>query len=450
MAGIPNFEALVAEITNPDSDLNRPKTDADMLARRPPASREGYLRMIGAHLPNPPPNTLDRSNARTEEERTRIVQEAQAAVAALREGRSLDGDDDSDLSSEPGIDSDGPGLPWQPPEADISPEQIREERSKRAANIFKNFDLLQGILERHEAVIQKRWKKKTKEQKRKIILSAWKHGEMPKVHRPDFVAFKEQDETRGKACPRYQTSFMWPFLNQEDLVKPRTLLMLMNSRGRHPPAEFAVADIEAIHLGIVGHAIQPAFLDEHVMRFTGRKEAATYGELLHWDDHPDAFNWLMNRKHQMPGEGLLILESQDVTMEFLVDCVKAILHDIEGAALLEAAPQPEPPASELETGEAVSWTLLAAEAPYRPPSSLSFARLERLLKAKLDVVEDHIWSMREDPSYFASTVQDAWEHRQDHIKDRRGERHPLFRHGREDLLWGRTIRMCCRTLLEWI
>lgn len=216
----------------------------------------------------------------------------------------------------------------------------------------------------------------------------------------------------------------------------------MNSRGRHPPANFAAADLESIHLGIVSFAIKHAFLNEHVMLFTGHNDASSYGKLLHWDDHPEAFDWLMNRRHMQPGEGLLVLESQDKTTQFLVDCAKAILHDIDDSVLLNAMPQPEPPASELQATEAISWASLAAEAPYRVPSSLSFARLESLLKAKRDAAEDHIWSMREDPAYFVSAMKDAFEHRQDHIKDRYGEPHPLFRFGREDLLWGRVIRTC--------
>lgn len=84
--------------------------------------------------------------------------------------------------------------PWQGPSPDITPQQIREERATRASCIFENYDLLRGILDRHEATVQKRWKKKTKEQKRKVIVSAWKGTEMPKTHRPDIQAFKN----RGK------------------------------------------------------------------------------------------------------------------------------------------------------------------------------------------------------------------------------------------------------------
>ncbi|KAK4499316.1 hypothetical protein PRZ48_009829 [Zasmidium cellare] len=338
-----------------------------------------------------------------------------------------------------GSGSNGPSVPWQPPPPDVSPAEIRKERSQRATRIFQNYDLLRGILDRHEATIQKRWKKKTKEQKRKIITAAWKDDNLPKMHRPDFEAFRKQVDSQGKAGKLHRASFMWPFLNQEDLVKPRSLLLLMNSRGRNSPAEFAAADIEAIHLGIVSYAIKPAFLNEHVMLFTGRNTASAYGELISWDDHPDAFDWLMNRKHMQPGEGLLILESQDKTMKFLVNCAKAILHDVDEEKLLDSEPQPEPPASELETGETMSWTLLAAEAPYRLPSRLSFARLESLLKAKRDAAADHLWSLREDPAYFSDVLKDAWDHSQDHIKDEFGHAHPLFRFGREDLLWGRVI-----------
>ncbi|KAM3425303.1 hypothetical protein BST61_g7250 [Cercospora zeina] len=141
-----------------------------------------------------------------------------------------------------------------------------------------------------------------------------------------------------------------------------------------------------------------------------------------------------------PGEGLLILESQEKTMDFLVKCAKAILHDIAEESLLEAPMQPAPPSlSEQESGLA-SLALMKAEAPYRIPAHLSWDRIVSLLAAKRDATEDHIWSLREDPSYFSYVMRDSLEHRQELIADTRGLAHPVFRFKREDILWGRILR----------
>lgn len=66
--------------------------------------------------------------------------------------------------------------------------------------------------------------------------------------------------------------------------------------------------------------------------------------------------------------------------------------------------QPEPPAlSTSETSLALLATV-AAEAPYRLPASLNLTRLKAIVAAKRSAAEDHIWSLREDPGYFADVV----------------------------------------------
>lgn len=55
----------------------------------------------------------------------------------------------------------------------MDPDAAQEEASARAANIFQGYDMLHAILERHEAAIQRRWLKKGREQRRKIVVAAW-------------------------------------------------------------------------------------------------------------------------------------------------------------------------------------------------------------------------------------------------------------------------------------
>lgn len=113
---------------------------------------------------------------------------------------------------------------------------------------------------------------------------------------------------------------MWPYINQEDLLKPKALLLLLNTRGRNPPHDFAGADYEAMHLGLVSKKLVPVFLNEYVMILHGAYDAGEYGKLISWDEHPDAFKWLHNRKQFLPGEGLVILEAQERLIQFLVAC----------------------------------------------------------------------------------------------------------------------------------
>ncbi|KAL9077066.1 MAG: hypothetical protein Q9157_003488 [Trypethelium eluteriae] len=176
--------------------------------------------------------------------------------------------------------------------------------------------------------------------------------------------------------------------------------------------------------------------------FTGRTDAATYGELIAWDDHPDAFDWLRFQRGAHPGEGLLILEIQDRLYKFLTECCKEILRDMTDTVLMgsDASPQPEPPSiltSDLGLGSIAS---SIAEAPYRVPAELNLERLESIVEAKLLSTQDHVWALREDPGYFASVLQEYKDHRQETMLDVNGKKHPLLAiPTQERVFWERVI-----------
>lgn len=171
----------------------------------------------------------------------------------------------------------GSGLPI--PEQ-VSPEEVRRQATKRSSSIFQSFDTLRAIVDRHELTIQNRWMKKTRPQRLKIILSAWPG--LPVSHRPDFDAFRKK-----QANARFRDPFIWPYLNQEDLARPRSLLLLLNARARNHPSCFAAADGEAMHVGRTLQVIVPLFLNCYVVTLNGitdRKADREYGRLLNWDD----------------------------------------------------------------------------------------------------------------------------------------------------------------------
>ncbi|KIW99134.1 uncharacterized protein Z519_00797 [Cladophialophora bantiana CBS 173.52] len=324
-----------------------------------------------------------------------------------------------------------------------SPEEVRWESTSRSHAIFQSFDTLHDILQRHEATIQNRWTKRTKQQRLKILLNAWPG--LPASHRPDFEAFRIESPQQRQAGTRYRGAFMWPYLNQEDLSRPRTLLLLLNARGRNHPSCFAAADIEAMHLGRVTQGIVPIFLNTYTVILNGisdRRKDHEYGKLVSWEDDLDAFDWMHTRRQFIPGEALLILEAQERLMTFLVDCCMQILHDIPvGLLTSDSYPiQPEPPSkSENNVTGHASLAVMAAEAPYRLPSKLDLSRVSSLLSAITIAKEDHLWSLREDPGYFQQCLLDRSEHRLEMVADAQGKRNPILHPRHEDMFWSRVI-----------
>ena len=332
----------------------------------------------------------------------------------------------------------GPGTNLPIPKM-ISPSQVKKQASEYSSQIFSNQVLLKDILDRHEPTIHKRWAKKTRNQRLEILLAAW-----PKIsvaHRPDFMAFRKETEREREAGTKFRDAFMYPYINLEDLTKPRTLPLMLQSRARGAPYAFAFADYDAAHLGIVSKAIIPPFLNEYTMMLTGRTTPKTYGQLVSWDEDDSAFESMISGKGMHPGQGLLVLEIQARVMRFLVDFCERILHDIPASDLTtEKWPIQSPVVLPRETIDGfASQAAMSAEAPYRLPANMDLPRLESLLEAKKSAAEDHIWALREDPGYFAGAVLEYRNHRQETLKDTNGRSHPLMGVGREDVFWQRVI-----------
>jgi len=307
------------------------------------------------------------------------------------------------------------------------PGTVRKEARERSQVIHDRYNTLHAIVARHEETIQDRWVRKSGKQKRKVLLECWPG--MSPVHRPDFEAIRMETEDQRSRGTKYRESFMWPYINQADLSKPKNLVLLLNARARHHPSLFAAADVAAAHLGVVSGAIKRVFLNEYVIILNGATDRDRYGELLAWDDHPDAFEWTRTQKQFQPGDALLALEIQERILGFLLSCSMSILNDTAADALVSGVYpiKPEPP---MKTGaRAKSFESLvdtAAETPYRLPARIDFGRMELLLEAGVSAARDHICALREDPDYFARCIGDRSAHRQEMLKDTKGDLHPAL------------------------
>lgn len=280
-------------------------------------------------------------------------------------------------------------------------------RSELATNIFSDFEALRAVLDRYETIIHQRWSKKTKEQRRAVIKGAWGE-EMAQCHRPDWnVLHKFLTTGQLNGCEA-TAAFMWPYINQEDLVKPRSLLLFLASRGRTHPSEFAAADLEAMHFGRSLKYLSPGHLPGYAMMFTGRKDVTRYGELVRVD--------VANERPQVHrgvpvGDGILILRAQADIMTFLQECCHSILSGISADEIPRSPDLPLPTLSAVTDAGFVSLEVMAAQAPYRVPAHIDFDRMASLLGAKRDQVLDHLISLQEDPAYFQEYILEFIQHR---------------------------------------
>ena len=109
----------------------------------------------------------------------------------------------------------------------ITREDAIKQAKSRSATIFNSFSTLQSILERFEDLVRRRWSKKTRAQRKALLLEAWPN--MPEKHRPDIQAYRHEDEMRRKSNTDFRDAYMWPHISLQDLLSGSTTMRLLNA-----------------------------------------------------------------------------------------------------------------------------------------------------------------------------------------------------------------------------
>ncbi|KIK68788.1 hypothetical protein GYMLUDRAFT_36279 [Collybiopsis luxurians FD-317 M1] len=301
----------------------------------------------------------------------------------------------------------------------LSLDEVKEKRALLSDAIFKDWHELGRILELHEGTIRKRWMKKHIRQRHAVLQNAY--PSIPSQHRPDFSALEQESLDQRIQGSRFRDVYLLPEINLEDLSKPKNLLLLLNSRGRNPPDVFIFNDLEKVELGRTGLAVVPPYVANSTMYFTGQRDAQTYGTIASWNEDY-AWEDSMIDVAMQPGEGLVALEAQQKMMSFLLKCAKSITHDLP----LDGEPIPEPPPLEDPQidAELSSVAAYATGTSYRIPIQFDFHHLKRLAEARIEQAQDHLWSLREDPSYFRDVILEYSEHVFYRVPTIQGDKHP--------------------------
>ncbi|KAF7907326.1 uncharacterized protein EAF01_004913 [Botrytis porri] len=278
----------------------------------------------------------------------------------------------------------------------------------KAEELTKNWDLLRKIMSAYEPVIRKRWSKKSKVKRAQLLQEVY--PEIPKQHGSDFDNMRARWVGAPIKSNEYQRSMETPYINLEDLTQGMFLPLFLNSRGRYSPHLFVHADLYAMHFGLNMWEIpEPKIYDgltpwKRAVVFKN-PDSEKYVEFLESKERSDEA--YASGLGFPPGKAMVVLRAQVFTYQFLVKCCSALLHDI--STLLDENHKfiivPEPEHLSPSSSQRLSTVFSATESLYRPPSQIDFQRIEDLLEARRAAAEDHLWSLREDPSYFAEMLE---------------------------------------------
>ena len=327
------------------------------------------------------------------------------------------------------------GNPKFPMPVFLSYDESKLKAAQYSEKIFDAQRTIVTILDRYEEKLIKRWLKKTTAQRQKILMTAYPR--IPSTHRPDFWAIRKENEGQVRAGTQYRDHWLLPSINLEDLSKSKNLLLFLRSRARNPSGVFVNADANSVHLGHVTQALVPPYLSGYTMLLSGQNTPKTYGRMISWDEDDTAFDMMSTGVGLQPGEGLQVMETQQRKLQFLQKCVEIILQDLalnDSSVPTQPTPTFEPSAD--HGSEWPSLTQEVEEAPYKVPDVFNFARLRTFVEARRNEGEDHIWALREDPSYFQDVIAEESEHRQEKILTENGKTHPVLR---QDTFWERVL-----------
>jgi hypothetical protein len=297
-----------------------------------------------------------------------------------------------------------------------------------AEMIMGDWHDLVKVAHHFEARIRQCWIKMSVFRRKKLLLKIWPG--MPLHHRPDI-----DDEVINACCHQRSANFFayeHPYLNLEDLVLPNSMLLLFHARTQFPPSTFALSDYElARTLNLRPTLLEPT---RSTMDVTDK-----YGCLVEWDTEEDASNSIKKGDTVHPRVGIQILRLHITLTAFLGLFVSEIIGDeLRYVSTLSKLPKDEIkdlPSLPNSGDEYRTLGTIIREAPYRVPQHLDLGQLRRLVSARTNEAEDHIWLLREDPGYFAEIVFELREHQRGQSEDTKVHEDSL-----DEIMWARVLR----------
>ena len=287
-------------------------------------------------------------------------------------------------------------------------EELRMSTEKVLSALFSAWTQLRSIVAHHEASLNKRWLKKTADQRKKILLSAW--PEMPEKHRLHFDMLRRKSLWKLKLGRSFEAAedraARFSNINLEDLLQSDRLLRMISSRCREHPSKFTNADRNSIQLGLRMKILRPEYVAGYNIDLYS--DETNYGHIIdRCEDPEDFFKFPIGLKPDA-GDGLMITQIQRDILQFLVRCSAVLLHDLCLDRLEALDPQPSCSQTLLLTNkgatEITSLGTYTLEAPYNVPDTYAFERLRSFVEARFCEAQDHLLLLKEDPGYFAEQM----------------------------------------------
>lgn len=316
----------------------------------------------------------------------------------------------------------------------IPAKAVEKVRRRFAQSIFDDHRYLEKVWTYHREDIQSRWRGKSKLAREEILAVSF-----PGIHDTFRQAFRSW--TDHNSTPT-DVPNEWKFaqMNKEDLGRDTNLLSLIHIRATNPPDLFAFIDAEPYKLGYYLGQFRLHGLAGHTMIFRAQNTPETYGKPIPnkqkipggagppwsdatlWDSGTRAAIAQAAGEGFDPEEGIVVFEVQSRIYAGLAQCCKLILSDDEKEKLEN---KPHPTKNKVKARDMqveLPWPTAVSEALfYQPAYPLNLQHLINQTESKRFQAEQHLWALREDPSFFTVTIKEVHEHLPQSIRAKKGK-----------------------------
>lgn len=309
---------------------------------------------------------------------------------------------------------------------ELTPSEAQKIAKRYSTTIFDEQETLCGILKNQGAALCERWTTTTPEKRQKLLKQVTLY--INEYHRPDLHVYRESGVKYMAESQNCQLCFLLPHLNIEDLKKPKTLLMWLDSRAWTHPHRFVLLDNESLGLSAkAGILKRRKFLTEYAMVLCDQDQKSGYGQLLPRSElDEEATHWNIEPEH-----GLFVLQWQRIVLNFLRCCAERIMED-KSLSHTHLSTNPAPPSinqyliQNQTDPKSFSITEDIAEEPYRVPQGYNIRRVVLLLHARLGEAKVDLGLLRDCPDYLRDSVYEQSEHQNERLRGKQGEVYPTL------------------------
>ena len=283
-------------------------------------------------------------------------------------------------------------------------DDLYKEAAKRAKGVETIYHTVYLIADKFGSQLASRWESLDRTERETILDSTWPSGpqKIPLRPRPDFEDLRNDEADVDQVIRQQRFTYLCLHINVESLMEGNKFLEFFYNRATNHPSVFALTDLEYSHVNMSMYREQKAF--QQVKMLLWEQKGGDYGKIVPNNEARGAFGL-------MPAYGLLTLEVQINTLQYLYNCCKQVLPNeawnFRSDVLMQLRSDPMSKPNTVGAPEWPSQAEMSAKTPFRVPQDFDIANAIIVVDSNLSQIKQHNLDLQEDPNYFEEHLRET-------------------------------------------